>query len=131
MKWTAETRQRLHLFRTTERTDPPDAHRVLSAQEAWDRLRELVEKAPPAEVIGYEAEKDTVERVEQELQSSSPPGFDGEVELRRAMSVLERLPRPTNNTSGEGAVASSRLSELPDGRFAYQYRWSTRSRVST
>ena len=30
-----------------------------------------------------------------------------------------------------GAVASSRLSELPDGRFAYQYRWSTRSRVST
>jgi hypothetical protein len=29
------------------------------------------------------------------------------------------------------AVASSRLSELPDGRFAYQYRWSTRSRVST
>jgi hypothetical protein len=29
-----------------------------------------------------------------------------------------------------GAVASSRLSELPDGRFAYQYRWSTRSRVS-
>ncbi len=30
-----------------------------------------------------------------------------------------------------GAVASSRLSELPDGRFAYQYRWSTRSRAST
>jgi hypothetical protein len=29
-----------------------------------------------------------------------------------------------------GAVASSRLTELPDGRFAYQYRWSTRSRVS-
>jgi hypothetical protein len=34
MKWTAETRQRLHLFRTTERTDPPDAHRVLSAQKS-------------------------------------------------------------------------------------------------
>jgi hypothetical protein len=85
IQWSADTRNRLHGFRTSDTNDPKDA--CLDASVAWAYLR-----AVDGGCESDAKEEPAFGRLMKQFGEEAPPAFDQELELRRAACVLGLLP---------------------------------------
>jgi hypothetical protein len=87
MKWTAKTRQSLHLFVRQDKNDPADARATPSAAIAWSAARALC-GTEPVTYEGDPSQSAAVDRLRAQFASAAPPAFDPAIEPQRAAWIL-------------------------------------------